>query len=77
MRIPSYLQTPDGEGARKAEDPTFEWIFFLICKILEAGEGRKVQRHEKHNMFEQYSSSSLHGAVLAAVFLIKAQLAPR
>jgi hypothetical protein len=43
----SYLQTPDGEGARKAEDPTFEWIFFLICKILEAGEGRKVQRQKK------------------------------
>lgn len=74
MRIPSYLQTPDGEGARKAEDPTFEWIFFLICKILEAGEGRKVRRH---NMFEQYSSSSLHAVVLAAVSLIKAQLTPR
>jgi hypothetical protein len=76
MRIFSGLQKPDGEGARKAEDPTFEWIFFLICKILEAGEGRKVQRH-KHNMFEQYSSSSLYGVVLAAVSLIKAQLTPR
>lgn len=45
MRIFSGLQKPDAEGARKAEDPTFEWIFFLICKILEAGEGRKVQPH--------------------------------